>query len=94
MRATKHQQLLMLHRAFDMATEDMGLRALTIVTPSLLKLVLTNQVQYGDSGQPHYRTSPLRPRQAHIHGQEVPARPGGPILHGGLRRGRIVLGGH
>ena len=40
-RATKHQQLLVLQRAFDTTTEDMGLCAPTIVTPSLLKLVLT-----------------------------------------------------
>ena len=30
----------MLQRAFDTAAEDMGLRALTIATPSLLNLVL------------------------------------------------------
>ena len=40
MRATKHQQLLVLQRAFDAATEDMGLHAPIIATPSLLKLVL------------------------------------------------------
>ena len=40
MRASKHQQLLVLQRAFDVAAEDMGLRAPTIATPSLLKLVL------------------------------------------------------
>ena len=40
-RASKHQQLLVLQRAFDAAAEDMGLRAPTIATPSLLKLVLT-----------------------------------------------------
>ena len=39
-RASKHQQLLVLQRAFDTAAEDMGLRAPTIVTPSLLKSVL------------------------------------------------------
>ena len=38
--ATKHQQLLVLHRAFDTAAEDMGLRTPTITTPSLLKLLL------------------------------------------------------
>ena len=38
--ASKHQQLLVLQRAFDTAAEDMGLRAPTIATPSLLKLVL------------------------------------------------------
>ena len=31
----------MLHRAFDTAAEDMGIRAPTIVTPSLMMLVLT-----------------------------------------------------
>ena len=40
-RSLEHQQLLVLQRAFDMAAEDMGMRALTIVTPSLLKLMLT-----------------------------------------------------
>ena len=40
MRASKHHQLLVLQRALDTATEDMGLRTLTIATPSLLKLVL------------------------------------------------------
>ena len=39
-RASKHQELLVLQRAFDAAAEDMGLRATTIATPSLLKLVL------------------------------------------------------
>ena len=39
-RASKHQQLLVLKRAFDAAAKDMGLRAPTIATPSLLKLVL------------------------------------------------------
>ena len=39
-RASKHQQLLVLQRAFNAATEDMGLRAPTIAMPSLLKLVL------------------------------------------------------
>ena len=37
---SKHQQLLVLQRAFDTAAEDMGLRAPTIATPSFLKLVL------------------------------------------------------
>ena len=41
MRASKHQQLLVLQRAFDAAAEDMGLCAPTTETPSLLKLVLT-----------------------------------------------------
>ena len=50
-------------------------------------------VQDGKSGRPHHRTSPLRPWPAHGHSKEVPARPGIPILHGGLRRGRNVLGG-
>ena len=40
-RASKHQQLLVLQRAFDTTAEDMGLRALTIATPYLLKLVLS-----------------------------------------------------
>ena len=39
-RAYKHQQLLVLHQAFDIDVEDMGLRAPTIATPSLLNLVL------------------------------------------------------
>ena len=39
MRASKHQQLLVLQRAFDAAAKDMGLRAPTLATPSLLKLV-------------------------------------------------------
>ena len=39
-RASKHQQLLVLQQAFDTAAEDMGLRAPTIATPSMLKLVL------------------------------------------------------
>ena len=38
--ATNYPQLLVLQRAFDTAAEDMGLRTLTIATPSLLKLVL------------------------------------------------------
>ena len=38
--ASKHQQLLVLQRAFDTAAQDMGLRTPTIATPSLLKLVL------------------------------------------------------
>ena len=36
----KHQQLLVLQRAFDTAVEDMGLHVPTIATHSLLKLVL------------------------------------------------------
>ena len=39
--ASKHQQLMVLQRAFDGTTEEMGLRAPTIATPYLLKLVLT-----------------------------------------------------
>ena len=39
-RASKHQPLLVLQRAFNTAAEDMGLRAPTIATPSLLELVL------------------------------------------------------
>ena len=39
-RASNHQQLLVLQRSFDTAAEDMGLRAPTIATPSLLKLGL------------------------------------------------------
>ena len=39
-RASKHQQLLVLQRAFDRTAKEMGLRAPTIATPSLLKLVL------------------------------------------------------
>ena len=39
-RASKHQQLLVLQQAFDRTAEEMGLRAPTIATPSLLKLVL------------------------------------------------------
>ena len=39
-RASKHQQFLVLQRAFDTVAEDMGLYAPTIATPSLLKLVL------------------------------------------------------
>ena len=39
-RASKHQQLLVLQRAFGGTAEEMGLRAPTIATPSLLKLVL------------------------------------------------------
>ena len=39
-RATKHQKLLVLQRAFDTAVEIIGLRVPTTVTPSLLKLVL------------------------------------------------------
>ena len=39
-RASKNQQLLVLQRAFDGTAEEMGLRAPTIATPSLLKLVL------------------------------------------------------
>ena len=37
----KHQQPLVLQRDFDTAVKDMELRAPTIATPSLLKLVLT-----------------------------------------------------
>ena len=39
-RASKHQQLLVLKRAFDGTAEEMGLRAPNIATPPLLKLVL------------------------------------------------------
>ena len=39
-RASKHQHILVLQRAFDRTAEEMGLRAPTIATPSLLKLVL------------------------------------------------------
>ena len=39
-RASKHQQLLVLQQAFNTDAEDIGLRAPTIATPSLLKLVL------------------------------------------------------
>ena len=38
--AMKHHQLLVLQTAFNMAAEDMGLRAPTIATPPLMKLVL------------------------------------------------------
>ena len=38
--ATKHQKLLVLQRSLYTAVEDMVLRAPTIATPSLLKLVL------------------------------------------------------
>ena len=40
MRASKHQHLLVLQRAFDGTAEEMGLHAPTIATTSLLKLVL------------------------------------------------------
>ena len=40
MRASKHQKLLVLQRAFNTAAEDMGLHAPTIGTPSLLNLVI------------------------------------------------------
>ena len=40
MRASKHQHLLVLQRAFDRTAEEMSLCAPTIATPSLLKLVL------------------------------------------------------
>ena len=43
--ATKHQQLLVFKRAFNTATEDMGLRAPTIATPFLVKLVLLLRFQ-------------------------------------------------
>ena len=39
-RASKHQQLLVLQRAFEGTAKEMGLHAPTIATPSLLKLVL------------------------------------------------------
>ena len=39
-RASKHQQVLVVQRTFDRTAEEMGLRAPTIATPSLLKLVL------------------------------------------------------
>ena len=39
-RAFKHQQLLVLQRAFNTAAEDMGLCAPTISIPSLLKLMI------------------------------------------------------
>ena len=39
-RVSKHQQLLVLQRAFDGTAKEMGLRTPTIATPSLLKLVL------------------------------------------------------
>ena len=39
-RSSKHQQLLVLQRVFDATAEEMGLRAPTIATPSLIKLVL------------------------------------------------------
>ena len=39
-RASKNQQLLVLQQVFNTAIEDMGIWALTIATPSLLKLVL------------------------------------------------------
>ena len=39
-RASKHQHLLVLQQAFDGTAEEMGLRAPTIATPSLLKFVL------------------------------------------------------
>ena len=39
-RASKHQQVLVLQRAFDTAAENMGLCAPTMATPSLLKMVL------------------------------------------------------
>ena len=40
MRASKHQQLLVLQRAFDTAAEGMGIRSPTIAKLSLLKLVI------------------------------------------------------
>ena len=39
-RASKHQQLLVLQQTIDTSAEDIGLRAPTISTPYLLKLVL------------------------------------------------------
>ena len=39
-RASKHQQLLVLQRSFEGTAKEMGLRAPTIATPSLIKLVL------------------------------------------------------
>ena len=39
-RASKHQQFLVLQRALDGTAEEMGLRAPTIATLSLIKLVL------------------------------------------------------
>ena len=39
--ATKHQKLIVLQMAFNMAAEDMRLCVPTIATPSLLKLILT-----------------------------------------------------
>ena len=39
-RASKHQKIRVLHRAFYAATKDMGLHVPRIATPSLLKLVL------------------------------------------------------
>ena len=39
-KTSKHQKILVLQRAFDTAAEETGLRAPTIATPSLLKMVL------------------------------------------------------
>ena len=79
MRAPKHQQLLVLQREFDTATENIGLRAPTIATTSLLKLVLT--LGFRMESQNELTT-----------GQEVPARRGESVRHGGLRRGRPFHG--
>ena len=51
-RASKHQQLLVLQRAFDTASYDMGLHAPTIATYSLLKLVLAIGFRMDSWGEP------------------------------------------
>ena len=88
--ATKHQKLLVLHRAFDLVAEDMGLRAPTILTPSLLKLVLTLRFRM------EIRDNLTMGIHLCVLGQHtVTVRKflRVPIRHGGLRCGRTVPGG-
>ena len=94
----------MLQRAFDTAVEDMGLHALNIATPFLLKMVLALRFRMEIRDDP---TTGLHPFvlgkhtatvRKFLHGQAnryamVASRVDGLVRHGGLRRRRTVPGG-
>ena len=90
-RASKHQQLLVLQRSFNTTAEDMGLRATTIVTPSLLKLVfalgfrMDSQNSLTTGLHPFFLGQPIATVRKFLHGQAdrytmVASRAGAPSL--------------
>ena len=84
-RASKHQQLLVLQRAFDTTAEEMGLCPPTIATPSLLKLVLALGFRMESRDDLVTGLHPLCSWTAHGHGPQVPLLISGPLRYGGLQ---------